>query len=172
MIFYFAYGSNLHPVRLTERVSTAKLVGGVQLNGYQLKFHKRGQDDSAKCNLLHTGQPSDFIYGAVYTLASRHKSVLDEFEGKGMGYTDKQIEILYRGQTIRCFTYLAQEAYIIDSLSPYHWYKQLVVQGARYLQFPDSYLSRIEAVKSREDPQKTRRKAHRELLDRIKAKNS
>lgn len=167
MIYYFAYGSNLHPLRLTERVSSAKLVGGVHVTGYQLKFHKQGQDDSGKCNLLHTGIASDIVHGAIYTLAAGHKRLLDEFEGKGLGYIDGQINILHQSQKIRCFTYLAQEDYIIDSLKPYHWYKQLVIHGARYLKFPDSYLSGIESIESLEDPEIDRRQNHDELLARI-----
>ena len=167
MINYFAYGSNLHPVRLTERVASASLVGRAQVCGYQLKFHKLGQDDSGKCNLFYTGRTADVVFGAVYTLAAEHKSQLDTFEGKGMGYTDCQIEVVHLEQSIQCFSYLAQQAYIVDSLKPYHWYKQLVKHGASYLRFPDAYLSCIEAIESREDPKKSRRKIHQDLLERI-----
>ena len=167
MIYYFAYGSNLHPLRLTERVASANLVGTAQVSGYQLKFHKLGQDDSAKCNLFYTGNTRDTVHGAIYTLAAAHKDDLDKYEGKGMGYTDSQIEIPHAERTIHCFTYLAQETYIVDSLQPFHWYKQLVLQGAHYLGFPGSYLSYIEAVVSFEDPHKARRSLHQDLLNRM-----
>ncbi len=167
MIHYFAYGSNLHPVRLTERVASAKLVGSAQVPGYQLKFHKLGQDDSGKCDLFHTGRSKDIVHGAIYTLAAGHKNTLDEFEGKGMGYIDKPVAILHRNQLIDCFTYLAQEDYIVDSLKPYHWYKQLVIQGATYLHFPASYLSKIQATQSQKDPEATRRKTHEQLLEKM-----
>ena len=38
MIHYFAYGSNLYPMRLSERVSSANLIGGVELENYLLAF--------------------------------------------------------------------------------------------------------------------------------------
>ena len=41
MIHYFAYGSNLHPLRLTDRVHCADLVGSVELASHQLAFHKQ-----------------------------------------------------------------------------------------------------------------------------------
>lgn len=44
-----AYGSNLHPLRLRKRVSTANLIGIVEMQGYQLAFHKRSTDESGKC---------------------------------------------------------------------------------------------------------------------------
>ncbi len=167
MIHYFAYGSNLHPVRLTERVASAKLVGSAQVPGYQLKFHKLGQDGSGKCDLFHTGRSTDIVHGAIYTLETGHKNALDEFEGKGMGYIDKPVEILHCDQVINCFTYLAQEDYIVDSLKPYHWYKQLVIQGAAYLRFPALYLSKIRTTQSQQDPEATRRETHEQLLEKI-----
>ena len=36
MLHYFAYGSNLHPVRLKERVPSIKLVGTVELAHHDL----------------------------------------------------------------------------------------------------------------------------------------
>ncbi len=167
MIHYFAYGSNLHPVRLSDRIESAKLIAGTQLSGYQLKFHKQGQDNSAKCNLLRTESTSDTIYGAIYTLASQHKTLLDEFEGKGCGYDDQQIEVPYGDRSIRCFTYIAQEDYIVDSLKPYHWYKQLVVQGAQYLKFPGYYVRSIQAIDSQSDPDTSRKQIHDTLLQTI-----
>lgn len=166
-IYYFAYGSNLHPVRLSERIESAQLITGTQLSGYQLKFHKQGQDDSAKCNLLHTKITSDTVYGAIYTLASQHKYLLDEFEGKGAGYDDQQIEVSHGRRSIRCFTYIAQQEYIVESLKPYHWYKQLVIEGAKYLCFPGTYVRSIEEIDSRHDPDTTRMQIHDALLQTI-----
>lgn len=167
MIHYFAYGSNLHPIRLIERVESASLVAGAMITGYQLKFHKLGQDNSAKCNLWHTGNAEDAVYGAIYKLESEHKSILDEFEGKGSGYIDCEIEVPYAGETLCCFTYLAQEAYISDSMKPYDWYKQLVLGGAYYLGFPDYYLQNLKAVDSQIDPDSGREQIHHTLLKTI-----
>ncbi len=41
MIHYFAYGSNLHPVRLIERVPSASLVGVIGISKHRLAFHKK-----------------------------------------------------------------------------------------------------------------------------------
>ena len=38
MIHYFAYGSNLYPMPLSERVFSANLIGGVELENYLLAF--------------------------------------------------------------------------------------------------------------------------------------
>ena len=168
MIYYFAYGSNLHPVRLLDRVSSAKLIGTVQLDNHRLIFHKKSIDGSSKCNLFKTGESSDLVYGAIYELAPEHKSILDKFEGKGFGYIDNQIQFQYQDREYNCFTYLAQQSHITDSLKPYHWYKEMVVLGAKYLKFPNIYILSIESVESCDDPDKKRSTEKHELLQKIK----
>jgi len=168
MIYYFAYGSNLHPMRLLKRVPSAKFIGVVQLSGYKLTFHKRSVDKSSKCNLFKTGDSLDIVYGAIYEIAPEGKSTLDKFEGKGSGYIDNQIQFYYQDNEYNCFTYLAQQSYITDSLKPYHWYKEMVVLGAKYLKFPSTYISSIESVESIDDPENKRSIEKSELLQEIK----
>lgn len=165
MIYYFAYGSNLHPMRLVERVPSAELIGVAKHLNHSLTFHKKSNDGSSKCNMFNS--ESDLIYGAIYKLKPEHKNELDKFEGKGYGYIDNQIKLKHNGNEYTCFTYLAQPSHIVDSLKPYHWYKKLVILGARYLEFPDAYISSIEAVESMEDPDSTRRKEKEVLIESI-----
>ena len=165
MIYYFAYGSNLHPMRLMERAPSAELVGVTKHTNHALTFHKRSNDGSSKCNMFNS--ESDLIYGAIYKLNPEHKDELDRFEGKGYGYIDNLITLEHNDDEYTCFTYLAQQSHIASDLKPYHWYKKLVILGAQYLQFPDSYISSIEAVESIEDPDATRRKEKDELIERI-----
>jgi len=165
MIHYLAYGSNLHPLRLMERVPSARLVGVVVHARHRLLFHKRSGDGSGKCNLYHTGSDTDLVYGAIYELAPAEKPALDEFEG--MGYADRSVQVQYEGRDFRCFTYLAQQSHIEEDLNPYHWYKELVARGARYLNLPQEYIASIEAVESFEDPDARRRREREALLQRI-----
>ena len=167
MLYYFAYGSNLHPVRLRERVPSAQLVGVIELNQHRLAFHKKGRDESSKCNLVHTGEESDGVYGAIYQIDSAHKYALDSSEGKGYGYIDRQIMLQYQEQNYNCFTYFAQQSHIVEKLKPFHWYKQLVLLGARYLNFSDSYLFSIESIESVEDPDEKRSKKYERLIEKI-----
>ncbi len=167
LLYYFAYGSNLHPVRLLERVTSATLFGVVELYKHRLEFHKKGQDGSSKCNAVRTEGEFDRVYGALYQVEHDHKNDLDRIEGVGSGYRDQQIKLHYQGQEYTCFTYFAQSPSIGNNLKPYHWYKQLVVLGAKHLQFPDAYVQSIEQVESVEDPDETRRTTHELLIGRI-----
>ena len=166
-VYYFAYGSNLHPVRLGERVPSASLLGAIQLNRYRLKFHKKSTDGSAKCNLVKTGNRVDAVYGALYALNAEHKQELDRYEGTGKGYRDCLINIHHQHTHYPCFTYFAEDSHIENNLQPYHWYKNLVVLGARYLRFPEAYITRLEAVKSIPDSNVVRRQGMETLLEKM-----
>ena len=167
MLYYFAYGSNLHPVRLLERVPSAQWVGRTELRYHRLAFQKRGSDGSSKCDLVRTGEETDGVHGAIYQMDSVHKQALDCFEGNGNGYYDSPLTVELHGKEHSTFTYFAQAAHIADGLKPYHWYKNLVVLGAKHLQFPDVYVRSIELIESVEDPDETRREHHHMLIEKI-----
>ena len=167
MIYYFAYGSNLHPVRLAQRVPSAELIGVAEYSHHKLVFHKKGYDASGKCNMLHSGSGPDLIYGAIYQMRREHKDALDRHEGNGHGYADDLITVRHGSRQYTCFTYFARESHIVDGLKPYHWYKRLVLLGARYLRFPPFYISSIEAVESVEDPATERRQEKACLIEKI-----
>lgn len=48
---YFAYGSNLCVRRLRRRVPSARALGPARLDGWTLRWHKRGEDGSGKCSI-------------------------------------------------------------------------------------------------------------------------
>lgn len=169
MLYYFAYGSNLHPLRLAARIASARLFGTTSIPGYRLLFHKRGADGSAKCNLYHTAAELDHVYGAIYTIDPADKCTLDQIEGKG--YCNQIIYLTYQGQHYKCFTYIAEPHYIDNSLQPYHWYKELVILGARFLDIPQTYISEFEKLTSIDDPDQKRRDTHVSLIKKIASLN-
>jgi len=164
-LYYLAYGSNLHPIRLTERIPSTKFVGVSLLDGYQLHFHKHGTDDSGKCNILNTNNSSHNVYSAIYAIDKEHKSLLDEFEGPG--YVSKEIHVICDEKKLRCFAYFANDSHINDSVEPYHWYKEIVQLGAEYHGFPQDYISHILTFNSKHDPDHTRRDKHENLITKI-----
>lgn len=167
-LHYLAYGSNLHPLRLRERVPSAALLGLVRVPGRTLRFHKRGQDQSAKCDLVPTakGVPA---FAALYTLAARDKPRLDAAEGAGRGYDEAILEVTLSGAAFGPFVYLAAPTHVEPTLRPFHWYKRLVIAGARHHRLPPEYLSLLEAVPSVPDPDADRARRHEGLLARMTA---
>ena len=124
-MLYAAYGSNLHPVRLSLRLPGAIYQGTAAVPGRRLRFHKRSVDESGKCNIT-TGD--GIIHVAVYELTGREKSRLAEIEGAG--YTIETLDVPGFGE---CFTYVAALSYIDERLRPYTWYKELVLVGCEAL---------------------------------------
>jgi len=166
-LYYLAYGSNLHPLRLLERVPSAAFLFSFELEQYRLLFEKKGQDDSGKCNIRFTGRPDDKVHAAMYQLEAQHKPLLDAFEGLGEGYVEQAMQLEHQSQSYACFSYIAQPEYIETDLKPYHWYKSLVLLGAQYLEFPEDYIADIELVDSRQDFDALRQEEHKQLLSRI-----
>ncbi|MCG8605981.1 gamma-glutamylcyclotransferase [bacterium] len=147
---------------------SAELIGKTEIDGHKLTFHKKSNDGSGKCNFFETGSDSEVVHGAIYSLNPDHKSDLDRFEGLGYGYINSQVLVEHSGIQYPCFTYQAQQSHIDDELKPYHWYKQLVLLGAEYLDFPEPYIDSIKAIESSEDPDQTRKAEKERLIEQIK----
>ena len=158
---YAAYGSNLHPVRLGERVSSARFLGSALLSDWSLEFHKVSVDGSAKCSI---SAGSTGVYVAVFEMSTADKAVLDVIEGAGVGYSEITLDVPDYGP---CYSYAATESYIDESLIPYDWYQALVLAGARAHAFPESYVQSIRQVPARGDPDGSRHQQMWKLVSRV-----
>jgi hypothetical protein len=167
-IFYLAYGSNLHPLRLAARIPSARIIDVVEMPGYLLAFHKRSIDGSGKC-LIYAEQGQDHkMYGVLYEFNSLEKSDLDKAEGKGRGYCEQLVKFPLNGETYTSYVYVAQSTHIDASLVPYHWYKDLVLAGARYHGLPAEYIASIEATPSKPDLDAKRKQENEDLLKQMR----
>ena len=166
-IYYLAYGSNLHPLRITERAASGKLLGVLQMPGYALAFHKRSTDKSGKCLFYQTKNLENEIHCALFSLSETDKDELDNLEGLGHGYFEQSVTVTVDGNTYRSSIYAAQPDFVDSSLQPYDWYKGLVLAGARYHRFPDAYVQKIDAIPSISDPDANRARKREDLLRRM-----
>jgi gamma-glutamylcyclotransferase (GGCT)/AIG2-like uncharacterized protein YtfP len=89
-ILYFAYGSNMSSRRLKNRVESANVISTGILEKYKLKFHKISEDGSGKCDAFFTDNPTDNIYGVIYSINEKDLDKLDIFEARGHGYEKNQ----------------------------------------------------------------------------------
>lgn len=167
-LHYLAYGSNLHPLRLRERVPSATLLGTFELRGRKICFSKRSVDGSGKCT-VPVGGASRIAYGAVFRIDEADRPALDRAEGFGKGYEEQRETLKIEGRLTQVFFYVASADHFDASLRPYRWYKQLVLAGARYHRFPPEYVAGLEAVPSVDDPDPRRRAANEQLLRRCMA---
>lgn len=167
MIKYFAYGSNLHPIRLRQRVPSCRFLDVGKLTGYQLKFHKQHPDGSGKCSVLYTGDEQHHLFGVVYSIAASEKSLLDHAEGVGQGYDVTELSLTGTQGAHSAFSYVANPDYIDDSLQPYPWYKALVVTGATRHRLPEDYVARLELFDTKVDADQQRVDLHMEIVKAV-----
>jgi gamma-glutamylcyclotransferase len=153
---YFAYGSNMLEERLKspDRIPNAIFRAVASVNGYKLRFNKRGSDQSGKCNIVKTESELDMVFGVVYKVTDEEFRALDLVEGLGQGYHHES-NFLVRsgdGSEILTLTYAADPNYIENDLLPYAWYHQLVVAGAAQHFLPEWYIASLRAIRVLQDP--------------------
>lgn len=150
-MLYFAYGSNMSLPRLLARLPEVNYLGPAELQGYQLRFHKKGTDGSAKGDALYTGNKQDRVYGVLYELSPQLKSRLDGIEDAGVGYETVPVTVLDKfGRKCRACTYVALQ--IDCSLQPFDWYMTHVLYGAQAAGLPQQYIQRIRQYSAVADP--------------------
>lgn len=164
-LYYFAYGSNMHPARLRERTPSCQRIGVATLPGHVLRFnHVSTTDGSAKCNVLATGIDTDVVHGVVYSIPATERAALDAAEDLGVGYRLRHLQVHREGCGLCVFCYVAVEGTIDNSSRPFRWYRDIVLHGARQHAFPEDYLAAIAAEQVVEDPDPVRTVHHRRLL--------
>ncbi len=159
---YFAYGSNMLRARLVNRVGAVSAGTMAWVSGYRLAFEKRSVDGSAKCNMLHTAESADSVYGVLFDLTPAQRQALDRFEGAG--YTTCVRPVSVAAGTVEAYFYTADPAYLVSNLLPYDWYKAFVVAGARESALPARYIDGIDAVPSLPDPDCRRAEHNHQIL--------
>jgi len=153
---YFAYGSNLHPHRLADRLGAVSLIGVVRLANTRLLFDKVGRDHSGKCNLELNVTESE-VWGALYELTEEQFATLDQHESRGHGYARESVSVSTNGDTVIADTYIAMPEFRDGNLQPFSWYRDLVLAGARHHQFPPDYCRHLEDTTVISDPDRERR---------------
>ncbi len=158
---YAAYGSNLHPLRLLDRLPSARLLGTGHLQDWSLRFHKRSTDASGKCSIF---AGNEGVHFAIFDISEDDKLALDRIEGVGSGYAATTLNIPSFGD---CATYVAEPAYVDETLRPYDWYREFVLAGAISHGFPDEYVARIASISAVRDPDIARSASQLALLVKI-----
>lgn len=161
---YFAYGSNMLHARLARRVPSALPLGAARLHGHVLRFHKHGADGSGKCNALMTGRQEDIIHGALYELDDSKLAKLHAAEGPGYEFVNVTVETT--NGPVQSAVYRARNAWLDDALAPFTWYQAFVVAGAKQNALPADYISYVENLFARRDPNLLRHLYNRWILRR------
>lgn len=141
-------------MRLKERVSSAKPLAAIEIPNHKLTFHKISKDGSGKCNLWE--KKGAVAYGVMYEMERGDLDKLNEIEGFGKGYRLYQTKVMQDGHLYIPLIYIAETACIDTTLSPYDWYRDIVLAGAMHHQFPADYIDGIRHTPSTRDPDQKR----------------
>lgn len=139
---YFAYGSNLSPARMRERVAGAEALGAARLDGFRLCLDKCGRDGSGKANLRE--DTAEVVWGALYRFDVDEWPRLDAFEP---GYERIEVPIVLRGTALTGHTYRSHR--LTQDPIPFAWYKRLLVEGARAHDLPGAWIQFLESLPER-----------------------
>jgi hypothetical protein len=161
---YLGTKSPLHPLRLAERLPSARLVGTRYLPDWSLRFHKVSKDESGKCGILPGGAG---VYFAIFDISDYDKLALDRIEGVSNGCAAIALDIPPFGN---CASYRAEASHLDESLRPYDWYRELVVAGTVYHGFPDNYVARIKSVPAVRGPDTKRSASQWALAERLRVR--
>ena len=96
MIYYFAYGSNLHHSQMRKRCPKCRYIKKIILNNFQLSFrNKGGWADIEKKN-------SKKVYGGLYIISKYAEKRLDKYEDYPIVY--KKMYFKYEGKKVMTYT--------------------------------------------------------------------
>jgi AIG2 family protein len=160
---YFAYGSNMLTARLRapDRCPTAAPLGVADLNGYELRWHKKSnRDGSGKCDIVEAPEAS--VSGVLFSIAAKDKAALDEAEGLNKGYGEIAVTVLWRGESVKAAAYKATA--VDPNAKPYTWYRAFVVAGAREHGLSADYVARLQGTPAVEDHNRTRHAENMRLI--------
>ena len=117
MIYYFAYGSNLHHSQMRKRCPKCRYIKKIILNNFQLSFrNKGGWADIEKKN-------NKKVYGGLYIISKYAEKRLDKYEDYPVVY--KKMYFKYEGKKVMTYTMVRKTKLV----PPTTRYLNIVKQG-------------------------------------------
>ena len=117
MLYYFAYGSNLHHHQMKKRCPNCRFIKKIILNNYNLTFRsKYGAADIEK-------KRGRKVYGALYLISKSAEKRLDVYEEYPTLY--KKMYFKYQNKKIMTYTMVKKTKLV----SPTNHYLNIIKQG-------------------------------------------
>lgn len=164
---YFAYGSNLCVARLEGRDANPTYPRVARLEGYELTFNKKSASRnqmSGKANIVPTTKDGSVVWGVVFDIDDGSLAGLRAAEGYFIGhYREEKVTVVIDSLPTSVTAYIALGEHLMNSLHPYDWYLEHIVNGASQFEFPESYIDQLRSVKTIEDENADRTITEREF---------
>ncbi len=159
---FFIYGVQILPAKMMSVMAFSQFVGVGKLSGYQLLFNKKShKDESGLANLVLTHKPEDAVFGAIYEISEAYKGTLERVEGIEHGYHEIPVTVSCQGQPMSVKTFICDDAALTqEGLKPFHWYKAMMLKGAKERTFPAEYIDYLEKYEALTDTDAIRIQSH------------
>ena len=119
MIYYFAYGSNLHRLQMKRRCPNCRYIKKIILNDYRMAFRsKYGAADIEK-------KKGSKVYGALYVISKTAEKRLDVYEEYPTLY--KKMLFKYNNKKVMTYTMVKKSKLV----PPTTRYLNIIKQGYR-----------------------------------------
>ena len=135
MIYYFAYGSNLHHLQMKKRCPKCRYIKKFVLNNFQLTFRNKGgwADIEKRINKK--------VYGGLYIISKYAECRLDRYEDYPVIY--KKIYFNYKGKKVMTYTMVRKSPFKF----PTERYLNVVKRGYSDCNLDKKYLKKALLAK-------------------------
>jgi hypothetical protein len=132
--FYFAYGSNMNPVRVASRGLRFDRVCGASLAGVRLTFDKQSRQHPGSGHANVAYDRLGHVEGVLYRLVSEAEIArMDPFEAAPVNYSRDVVWLRARDSAVAAWTYFANPGVIRHGLRPERAYLEHLLAGRQYL---------------------------------------
>lgn len=124
---YVAYGSNMNKMQMGQRCPNAKALGKGTLNGYTLEF--RGRKGSGVATIIKEENTS--VPVVLWSITKDCERALDVYEGFPHLYYKKDVNIEFKGKSVKAMVYIMAKQYERKEMSarPSSYYFQVIKEG-------------------------------------------
>ena len=141
--FYFAFGSNMSPARVSERGLRFASLCGARLAGYALRFNKMSADHAGSGHANIVSVADGVVEGILYELVSFSEICrMDPYERVPVNYSRLLVEVDVAGRQVEAWTYVANPAVRREGLVPEAAYMAHLLKGRPWLS--SDYCARLE----------------------------
>ncbi len=129
-IYYFAYGSNMDPVRMYGRRIDFTSRIAAYLPGYELKFNKRStyNENETYANIMPKHKANTL--GILYKTNEHSMRRLDRYEGvRYAQYFRKKVSVYTDDGIVDAICYVANNDFLLDNTPPSQTYVSHLLKG-------------------------------------------
>ncbi len=136
MALYFAYGSNMDLVQMSNRCERAATIGIAKLDSYRFIINSHGVATVVP-------DPASAVEGLLWRITDEDERTLDRYEGVGQGiYRKALVELKTRdGRNIKALIYIAADS---SPGVPRPGYLEEIISAAESCGLPKAYVDQLK----------------------------